>query len=316
VIRALLALALLAVPAAAPPGLTGARSTPICAAAGPFWPTMTLARDGRTLWVACKEHGRVLRVDARTGRVTRRVAPPGRPIAVAAGFGAVWAADDAGAVHRLHRTTGRPVGRIDVGGRLFNLWVGAGALWTVDDAAGAVVRVDPRTNRVAARIAVGDGPSDLAFSGTTAYVIDHRDRSLVRIDAATGAVERIAVIAGDAPERMELLGARLWITGRGTDLLEVDPATGAILRTIDIGVSGVDIVVAGGALWIPVRTAQSDPRGFPTIGRVVRVDPRTGAVAARATARGRVDVHGLATDGRSVWLADTTSGRLHRLPAR
>jgi hypothetical protein len=48
---------------------------------------------------------------------------------------------------------------------------------------------------------------------------------------------------------------------------------------------------------VPVRTAAADPRGFPTIARVARVDPRSGAVTTAAKARGRVDIHGLASDG-------------------
>jgi YVTN family beta-propeller protein len=315
VIRAaLLAAVLLAVPAAAPPGLTGARSTGICAAAGPFWPTMVAAADGRALWVACKEQGRLLRIDSASGRVLRRVTVPAQPIAVAVGFGSLWAVDAAGTVLRLDRATGRPRGRVDAGGRLFNVWIGAGSVWTADDAAGAVVRIDPRTNRVAARIPVGDGPSDLAFAGSTAYVINHRDQRLMRVEGDAAA--EVVDLGGDAPERLELAGGSLWVTGRGTDLLEVDPASGAVRRTVEIGASGVDVVAARGALWVPVRTAAADVRGFPTIARVVRVDARTGAVRSVSTARGRVDVHGLAADGRFVWVADTTAGRLHRLPAR
>ena len=161
------------------------------------------------------------------GRITLRAALPGRPqvIAVASGFGSVWAVET-DAVRRLDPGTGRTRARIAVGGKLFNIWIGAGSVWTADDAAGAVVRVNPRTNRIVARYPVGDGPSDIVFAGSTAYVINHRDRGLVRIDAVSGRVDRITTLAGDAPERMELLGGRLWVTGRGTDLLEVDPATG------------------------------------------------------------------------------------------
>ena len=32
--------------------LPGARAIKVCAAAGPFWPTMTLALLGKTAWVA------------------------------------------------------------------------------------------------------------------------------------------------------------------------------------------------------------------------------------------------------------------------
>jgi hypothetical protein len=81
----------------------------------------------------------------------------------------------------------------------------------------------------------------------------------------------------DAPERIELLGGRLRVTRRGTDLLEVVPASGTVLRTVEIGPSGVDVTVRAGALWVPVPTPTSDGTGFPTIDRVVRVQPATGA---------------------------------------
>jgi hypothetical protein len=38
-------------------------------------------------------------------------------------------------------------------------------------------------------------------------------------------------------------------------------------------------------------------------------------VTTVSRARGRVDVHGLVSDGRAIWLADNTNGRLFRLPA-
>jgi streptogramin lyase len=310
-----LALATIAAAVAAAPGLTGARTTPICAAAGPFWPTETVAVDGGALWIACKEDARLQRVDARTGKVRLRVAVPDglHPIAVATGFKALWVVTDGSTVLKLDPATGRRRASIDAGTKLYNVWVGAGSVWVIDDDAGEVVRIDPARGRVTARYRVGDGPASMAFSGRFAYVMNHRDTTLVRIAVDTGGVEQLADIEADAPERLAFLNGRLWITGRGTDLLEVDPASGNVVRTIEIGASGVDVSAAGGALWVPVRTATADPRGFPTIGRVVRVDPRSGAVRTVATARGRVDIHGIAADRRFVWLADNTNGRLHRL---
>jgi hypothetical protein len=110
-----------------------------------------------------------------------------------------------------------------------------------------------------------------------------------------------------------LVGGHLWITGRGTDLLEVDPATGSVLRTVDIGVSGIDVVAHRDAVWVPVRSAVVDARGFPTMETLRRVDPRSGAVTATMAASAPVDVHGLAADDRGVWLADNRHGVLYRV---
>jgi DNA-binding beta-propeller fold protein YncE len=179
-----------------------------------------------------------------------------------------------------------------------------------------VLRVSPSTNKVVARVPVGDGPADMEFTANSAIVICHSDYTLFRIDLSTNRAARLAAVApsGDAAaERIALLGGSLWVTGRGVSLLEVDPDTGTTRRSIRVGGTGIDIVAAGGALWMPVRTPATDRTGFPTMTAIRRVTT-DGTVSTAATARGRVDVHGLAVGLGSVWLADNTSGFLYRLP--
>jgi hypothetical protein len=47
-------------------------------------------------------------------------------------------------------------------------------------------------------------------------------------------------------------------------LLRVDPDSGAVRAVVEIGGSGID-VAAGGALWVPSRSYEVDPSGFPTM---------------------------------------------------
>jgi hypothetical protein len=154
----------------------------------------------------------------------------------------------------------------------------------------------------------------MVFRGRRAWVMNHRDNSIFRIDTSTNAATQLGVLEGEniAAERMVLVGSSLWVTGRGAGLYQVDAETGATRRTIDLGGTGIDVVAASGALWVPVRTAAVDARGLPTMTAVRRVTT-AGAVTTAATARGRVDVHGLAVSGGRVWLADNTSGFLNRL---
>jgi len=296
--------------------LPGATAFKTCAAAGPYWPTMTLAVNGTTAWVACKERSLVLKVDTRTGRVVRTVRLGSPVIAVTTGLGSVWALEGLGTLVRIAPGTGRVLKRIELGsGAAYNVWIGAGSVWVVDDSAGLVLRIAPAPGRVIARIQVGDGPADLVFRGTTAWVVNHRDRGLVRLDTRTNRPTRVATLPGDAPERMAYLAGSLWVTGRGTDLLKVDPESGAVGEHVDIGASGIDVVAAGGALWVPSRSAAVDPTGFPTMEALRRVTP-DGAMTTVARARGRLDVHGLASAGPSLWLADNTGGFLYRVPLR
>ena len=309
-----------AVPTAAAPGGTvgripQARAVRACAGAGPFWPTMTLALQGRTAWVACKEQARVVRLSLPAGRKTATIGLDGPVIAVAVGLGSVWALDTGSTLYRIDPHKARVTKRIQLGTTAaYNIWIGARAVWVADDQGAAIVRVSPSSDKVVARIPVGDGPADMFFRGSQAWVVTHRDNTIFRIDATTNAPTRLGIVEGSnaAAERLALLGDALWITGRGMSLVEMDPATGAVRRRVDVGGTGIDVVAAAGALWVPVRTAAVDRTGFPTMTAVRRV-AADGSVKTVATARGRVDVHGLAVGLGSVWIADNTSGFLYRL---
>jgi hypothetical protein len=310
---------LLAVLAAAvalgPAQLPGARALKVCAAAGPYWPTMTLALQGRFAWVACKEQSRLIRVDTGTGRTLKSVRLGAPAIAVASGLGSIWAVDSSGTLYRVNQNTAKLVKRLSLPvSAAYNIWIGGGSVWVADDQGAQVVRVAPRTNRVVARLAVGDGPADMAFNGDSAWVINHRDRVLSRIDLGTNRSGRVAVLPGDAPERMVWARGSLWITGRGTDLLKVDPADGSVAATIEIGASGIDIAADGDELWVPTRSAAVDASGFPTMDALKRVSAATGAVSVVVEAGSRVDVHGLIARNGALWIADNTSGHLYRVP--
>jgi len=299
--------------AAATGRLPGTVTYRACAGAGPYWPTMTLALDRGFAWVACKEQARVVRVNTRTHELGPSLRLDSPVIAVAAGYGSIWALDSGSTLTKIDPASGRVVRRTALGAAAaYNIWAGGGSIWVADDQGRQVIRV-AKTGAVVRRIAVGDGPADLAFSGTSAWVINHRDRKLFRIDLGTNASSLVAVIPGDAPERMVLLAGDLWITGRGTDLLQVDPRTGAVKATVEIGASGIDVAATPGALWVPVRSAAVDPTGFPTMQALRRVSAATRRVQTVTRAAGRVDVHGIATQGGEVWLADNRAGVLYRV---
>ena len=302
--------------AAADGSVPGAKTLKACAAAGPFWPTMTLALDRNAAWVACKEQSRVVRVDTATGKLATSLRTDAPVIAVKSGLGAVWALDSASTLYRIDRATSRITRRSSLGASAaYNLWIGGGSLWVADDQGAQVLRVAPATGRVVRRLPVGDGPASMAFSGGSGWVINHRDRRLMRIDLATNRVTELQRVPGDAPERMAYLAGSLWLTGRGTDLVRVDPQTGKRLATIEIGAGGIDVVAADGSLWVPTRSAAVDPTGLPTMETLQRVSASTQRVTTAATARGRVDVHGLVAQGGFVWLADNRTGVLYRLRA-
>jgi streptogramin lyase len=292
-----------------------ARAVPACAAAGDYWPTMTLALSGSTAWVACKEDARLVRMTVPAGRTTATVRLDAPVTAVAEGLGSIWALDTFSTLYRIDRGIARVTKEIPTGATAaYNIWTGAGSVWVADDQGARVLRISPTTGRLVASIPVGDGPADMAFAGKRAWVIDHRDNTLFRIDTGTNAATRIATLDGAdaAAERIALLGGSLWITGRGVPLLAVDPETGATRRSVDVGGTGIYVVAADGALWVPVRTFAVDRTGLPTMTALRRVTP-AGKVATAAAASGRVDVHGIAAGPGAIWIADSTGGFLYRV---
>jgi len=130
------------------PRLPGAAGYAACAAAGPYWPTQTLALGFGAAWIACKEEGRLVRlVPPRRGRSIRLGG--GEVIAVVAGLGAIWTLDGGGTVTRIDPSTQRVGPRFALGAaRPYNLWVGAESLWSVDDATGEVLRIDVSRRKV------------------------------------------------------------------------------------------------------------------------------------------------------------------------
>jgi hypothetical protein len=108
--------------------LPGANAVKVCAAAGPRWPTMTLAVEGASAWVACKEQSRLIRVNTKTGK-TRSVRLRGPAIAVKSAFGSIWALDEGGSLYRLNPRTAKVAKRISLTvAAAYNIWTGGGSV--------------------------------------------------------------------------------------------------------------------------------------------------------------------------------------------
>ena len=132
--------------------IPGARAVKVCAAAGPYWPTMTLALRGASAWIACKEQARVIRVATKTGKTLRSTRLRAPAIALAAGFGSIWALDSSGNLYRLNPASAKIVKRVSLPVvAAYNIWIGGGSVWVADDQGASVVRVSPASNRVVGR---------------------------------------------------------------------------------------------------------------------------------------------------------------------
>jgi streptogramin lyase len=154
----------------------------------------------------------VARVDARSGRIERRIRAGVRSDVVVAGFGALWVASSAtDTVFRIDPARNVVVSRIGVGQSPKFMTVGSGALWVQNRRDGSVSRVDPAANREVARIEV------------------HAPTEWGDIASGEGAI---------------------WLSVDGTPVTRIDPRTNRVSDQF-VGGSGADAIRVGyGSLWV------------------------------------------------------------------
>jgi sugar lactone lactonase YvrE len=120
--------------------------------------------------------------------------------------------------------------------------------------------------------------------------------------------------AQSATEVAVFASGSLWITGRGLDLLRVNRRTGRIERTVETGPAGLNLAVSRGHLLVASYTKAGARRGDPIVGRLIALDPSSGQTIASNAATITIYLSGFAVVGRTMFVADTVTGRLMRLP--
>jgi DNA-binding SARP family transcriptional activator/DNA-binding beta-propeller fold protein YncE len=132
------------------------------------------ADDRDTVWASDPNRNRVVRIDAATGQVVRKIALSGFPSRLAANGGAVWVIargyggtewaptrNTRPALWRIDPTLNEPVARIKLPLTPIRIALGTGSVWVTAERVrsfdGATVeatvfRIDPATNRIVARI--------------------------------------------------------------------------------------------------------------------------------------------------------------------
>jgi tRNA A-37 threonylcarbamoyl transferase component Bud32 len=127
----------------------------LAAGQGALW-----AVGGRSLW---KIVG---------GEVRARIRLPIAPVGMAAGNGGVWLVDGRSpTLLRLDPRTGRVTKTIRVGRSPVAVAVGPKSVWTVNRADGTVSRVDPARNSVRSTVDVGSDPVDLVVGLGSVWVV-------------------------------------------------------------------------------------------------------------------------------------------------
>jgi YVTN family beta-propeller protein len=259
------------------------------------------------VWVSDAQRARLLRIDPTTGAVRKAARLDRTPCEIAVGYGSLWVVTQSGRLDRVDPRSGEVVARIAVGDTSYEAVAGLGSIWVSNRNDGTVDRVDPGTNRVVSTLHLGGSPGGLVFADGALWVGDDTTGSsrFFHVDPHTGHVSRVR--SGNRPGYVATSGGSIWVSNvdDGT-VTQVDPQTSKPLRTVEVGLSPVNLVGTTGTsreIWVP------DDVG----NQVVRLDARTGRVLGRLPAEGGPAV--TAPAGRDVWVTLFEGGAVLRMQA-
>ena len=270
----------------------------------------TIAVAYGSVWVGMGGDGSVVRVSARSRRITSRVrrlsAPPyggyGFVHSLAIGFGSVWVA--AGRYHTLARIDPRTNRAVDV--QPSRPWTatlvtaGGGAVWAGDFDRNAVFRVEPATNRVSARIPVPGRLWSLAAGRAGVWIVtlagrrvtSETPREVRRLDPRTNTIGP-PLITSRCDFSLAVGPLRLWVSDLCAQT--VTPVGRRVGRSVPVGEASVGLAVGNGSVWVLSQSERS----------VRRLDARTGRLLARVRVRGTWPAAG----GDHLWVLDLGDGR-------
>jgi hypothetical protein len=195
----------------------------------------------------------------------------------------------------LEPSAGRP---IQVGGSPIAVAAGEGAIWVADNTRGAVIRIDPATGTVQGDpIRVGSGPEAIADGGGSVYVACGDD-SIWRIDPTTGLATRAPVRVGD-PAGIGVGDGAVWVTSasEGT-VARLDPATLELEgEPVAVGAEPGDVVVDDGRVWV-ANVRDGTVSGIETSSGEVVTTVDAGEFGVFALARGDEGPLAAQTDDR------------------
>jgi DNA-binding beta-propeller fold protein YncE len=235
-----------------------------------------LAVGAGSVW-ATQFDGRLVRIDAGTGRISARISA--RPIyfgsVVTFGGGFVWTGNDdernqGGSVSKIDPATNRVVGNLAGLGSPQSIAFGHGAVWVADHA-GWLVKIDPATLKVIARRRLDFGPHGVVVTVHAVYVADAHGARLLEADPQTAKVRRIAELS---PGPIHPVVGAGWIwsssaaawddTAEDDRVMRIDPRTLRIVQTLQLGGNVPSVAFGFGSVWVPVGTGSV----------IVRIAPR------------------------------------------
>jgi virginiamycin B lyase len=206
-----------------------------------------------SLWVPDCGAQKVVRLDAKTHKVTAQIASgvaSGRPGIVATGD-SIWVLTDAKTtLSRIDPEQNQIVSELRLPAGCGALAFGEGALWVACAAESRVLRIDPRTNLVDKRIEVSAQPRALAIGEGSVWVLCQKDGKVDRIDVKTNQVAKSIDLGTPGADGAIADGSgSVWVTVAGFPVTRIDPEANRVVQQF-YGEAGGAILVGQGSVWL------------------------------------------------------------------
>jgi len=209
-----------------------------------------------SLWAADCSSGSLLRLDARSQKITATI-PSGasaRRGTVAASSDSVWIlSDEKTTLTRIDPDQNAVVQEFRLFSDCENLTFGETALWLTCPAENKVLRVNPATSLVDNSIDVSGKPEAIAIGETSIWVLCGKDGKVDRIDPKTNKVSKtIDLMVPNVEGGIAIGDGSVWVTMTGFPLTRIDPATETVAQQF-YGEGGGAIQFSTGqssAIWL------------------------------------------------------------------
>ena len=303
-------------PALAPPsGSALRRRGPLAIAVGAVALLVALAavifvetRGGRTAGLVSVSANALGVIDPERNKTIAQVPVGGRPVAVAAGLGAVWVANrDDRTVLRIDPKTRRVTRTIGLGTEVAGLAVGAGSVWVAGGNDSVVVRI--RSDGVIqARIPF---PPVAQLGANPVFAVTARAGSvwaaafdgLYRIRAGTNEIDRVLRLQ-EPPVAAVAARSDVWLLlARIFGLIRFSPALGSAVATLRVGQFPGHVASGAGSVWV------ADGAGI-----VWRIEPASNRIAGSIRVGG--GPYDVAVGHGAVWTANSDDGTVSRIDPR
>jgi YVTN family beta-propeller protein len=173
------------------------------------------------------------------------------------------------------------VGLVKVGSDPAAVAVGEGSVWIANEGDDTVSRIDPVTDK-AVVIGVNRRPFAIAVGEGSVWVVDRLSRTVSRIDPGTNKViAEIDLTGGALPSTIAVGEGAVWVGVDGTYPFGIDPpAVHKIDPQSDRDVASIPI--SNEVAWVVLATGDGAVWAAGNGGSLVRIDPRTNALATVA----------------------------------